>query len=162
MRKSLVILTLLLTAVDPAFSQPTPTPAALPSVALPPELDRVLRDYERAWRARDAAALAELFAENGFVMSNGSPPVRGRAAIRAKYANSGGPLALRALAWATEGKVGYIIGAFGRDAASPDSGKFILALERAGDGRWLIAADMDNSSRRSRVAPTSSPTAPPK
>jgi hypothetical protein len=89
MRKSLVILTLLLTAVDPAFSQPTPTPAALPSVALPPELDRVLRDYERAWRARDAAALAELFAENGFVMSNGSPPVRGRAAIRAKYANSG-------------------------------------------------------------------------
>jgi uncharacterized protein (TIGR02246 family) len=124
------------------------TPVPLPSLALPPELDRVLRDYERAWKAREAAALAALFAENGFVMSNGSPPVSGRAAIREAYANSGGPLALRAFAWATEGKIGYIIGGFGGDAARTDSGKFILALERAADGRWLIAADMDNSNRR--------------
>jgi ketosteroid isomerase-like protein len=162
MGKSLVILTLLLTAVAPAFSQQTPTLPALPSVALPPEFDRVLRDYERAWRARDAAALAALFAEDGFVMSNGRPPVRGREAIRAAYANAGGPLSLRALAWATEGKVGYIIGGFGGEAGSPDSGKFILALKRDGDGRWLIAADMDNSNRRTRVAPTPTPTPLPK
>ena len=142
---------------QPPAVAPTAAPAALPSVALPPELDRVLRDYERAWRGKDPAALAALFAEDGFVMSDGAPPVRGRAAIRAKYANSGGPLALRALAWATEGKVGYIIGAFGSDAASPDSGKFILALERAGDGRWQIAADMDNSSRRPQPPRTPAP-----
>jgi ketosteroid isomerase-like protein len=145
-----------------AQQAPPVTPTALPSVTLPPELDRVLRDYERAWRAKDAAALAALFAEDGFVMSDGAPPVRGRAAIRAKYANSGGPLALRALAWATEGKVGYIIGGFGGEAGAPDSGKFILALKRGDDGRWLIAADMDNSNRRTRVAPTPTPTAPPK
>ena len=30
----------------------------LPSVALPPELARVLTDYEKAWRAHDAARLA--------------------------------------------------------------------------------------------------------
>lgn len=142
----------------------TPTPvAALPSVTLPPELDRVLRDYERAWRAHDAAALAALFAEDGFVMSSGSPPVRGREAIRAKYANSGGPLSLRALAWATEGPVGYIIGGFGGEAGSPDSGKFILALNKGSDGRWLIAADMDNSNRRPQPpqgTPTPTPTAP--
>jgi ketosteroid isomerase-like protein len=145
-----------------ARQAPAVTPTPLPSVALPPELDRVLRDYERAWRARDAAALAALFSEDAFVMGNQSPPVRGRAAIRARYANSGGPLALRALAWATEGKIGYIIGGFGGEVGGPDSGKFILALKRGDDGRWLIAADMDNSNRRTWVAPTPTPTAPPK
>ena len=139
----------------------TPTPAALPSVTLPPELDRVLKDYERAWRAHDAAALAALFAEDGFVMSSGHPPVRGREAIRAKYANSGGPLSLRALAWATEGNVGYIIGGFGGEVGPPDSGKFILALKRGSDGRWLIAADMDNSNRRPQPPPAT-PTPPSK
>jgi ketosteroid isomerase-like protein len=144
-----------------ATARPAP-PAALPSVALPPELDRVLRDYERAWRAHDAAALAALFAEDGFVMSNGNPPVRGREAIRTAYTNSGGPLALRALAWETEGKVGYIIGGFGRQEGSLDTGKFVLALRRAADGRWLIAADMDNSNRRPQpTAPTPTPAPPP-
>lgn len=118
----------------------------LPSVDLPPELDRVLRDYERAWQAKDEDALAALFAEDGFVMSNTRPPVRGREAIRNEYRDAGGALALRALAYGTEGSIGWIIGAFGRDA-SADSGKFILALRRAGDGRWLIAADIDNSNR---------------
>jgi ketosteroid isomerase-like protein len=141
----------------------TTTPATLPSVTLPPELDRVLKDYERAWRAHDAAALAALFAEDGFVMSSGSPPVRGREAIRARYANSGGPLSLRALAWATEGKVGYIIGGFGGEVGPPDSGKFILTLEKGSDGRWLIAADMDNSNRSPRPPPqTPTPTPPTK
>ena len=51
-------------------------PARLPSVVLPAELDRVLRDYERGWRARDAAALAALFTEDGYVHSGGRPPVR--------------------------------------------------------------------------------------
>jgi len=146
----------------PTTARPAPT-AALPSIALPPELDRVLRDYERAWKGHDAAALAKLFAEDGFVMSNGSPPVRGREAIRTAYANSGGPLALRALAYATEGDVGYIIGGFGRQEGSPDTGKFVLALRRAADGRWLIAADMDNSNRRAppRTTPTPTPAPPP-
>jgi len=120
----------------------------LPSVDLPPALDRVLRDYERAWAPRDAAALAALFTEDGFVLSPGKPPVRGRDAIRAAYTGgSGGPLFLRALAYKTDGSVGYIIGAFGRVKGGDDDGKFNLALRRV-KGRWLIAADMDNSNRR--------------
>lgn len=131
---------------------------ALPSIQLPPEVDRVLRDYERAWQARDPAALASLFAEDGFVLSNGRPPVRGREAIRARYEGSGGPLALRALAYATEGPVGYVIGVYAPGAGRDDTGKFVLALRRGAGGRWLIAADMDNSNQRSRPA---SPAAPP-
>jgi len=128
-------------------SEPAPAVGALPSIALPAELDRVLRDYERAWRARDPAALAVLFAEDGFVLANGRPPVRGRDAIRAAYADGGGPLTLRALAYATEGPVGYIIGAYGPGGSGGETGKFVLALRRGGDGRWLIAADMDNSNQ---------------
>jgi ketosteroid isomerase-like protein len=131
-----------------AGGAPPEAPPALPSVALPPALDRVLRDYERAWREKDPAGLAALFADDGLVLASGRPPVRGREAIRQAYGGAGGPLVLRALAYATEGDVGYVIGAFAREAGGEDVGKFVLALRRAPDGRWLIAADIDNSNRR--------------
>ena len=161
MRYLLSVWTLLLFAVAvPALGQ-QPTPIApLPSIALPPALDRVLRDYERGWQARDAAALAGLFAEDGFVLSNGRPPVRGRAAIRAAYADSGGPLALRAFAYSTDGSVGYIVGGFARAAGEPDMGKFVLALRKVA-GRWQIAADMDNGNLSRMTAPTPIPMPAP-
>ena len=137
---------------DARQAPPVPSPP-LPSVQLPPELDRVLRDYERAWQGRDAPGLAALFAEDGFVMSNGQPPVRGREAIRERYAGAGGDLALRALDFRIDGTIGFIIGAFGSAAGSPDTGKFVLALRKGADGRWLIAADMDNGNQRPRTAP---------
>jgi len=149
-------------AQSPARTDSARVPARMPSVALPPALARVLRDYERAWRAGDARAVAALFAPDGLVLSNGRPPARGRQAIEATYAAQGGPLVLRALAFATADTVGYIIGAYGyadrgTPAAAvgqtpvPDLGKFTLTLrrERGGDGRWLIVSDMDNSNGRS-------------
>jgi ketosteroid isomerase-like protein len=123
-------------------------PAQERSIALPPELARVLTDYEKAWSSRDAAGLAQLFADDGFVLSSGSPPVRGRAAIQKHYTGQGGPLALRALAYATDGSVGYIIGAFAQKAGQPDIGKFTLTLRKAADGRWLIVSDMDNGNQK--------------
>ena len=126
----------------------TPAPSPLPSVQLPPPLARVLTDYETAWRARDAAALARLFAEDGFVLSNGVPPVRGRSEIQRHYSGQGGPLALRALAYATDGAVGYIIGGFARREGEADIGKFTLTLRRDARGRWLIVSDMDNGNSR--------------
>lgn len=132
-------------------------PAQLPSVPLPPELDRVLRDYERAWKAGDAAALAALFAEDGFVLPSNRAAVRGRAAIQQAYTGpSGGDLRLRALAYATEGGIGYVIGAYGYGDAPGDVGKFTLTLRRGADGRWLIVSDMDNGN-----APPRRPIVPP-
>ena len=142
---------------SPLDTAPAP---ALPSVPLPPELDRVLRDYERAWGAGDAAALAALFAEDGFVLQGGHPPVRGRTAIEAAYAGQGGgPLRLRALAAAASDTVGYIIGAYGYGDAPGDMGKFTLTLRRAPGGPWLIFSDMDNPSQRPRRP--GGPPAPP-
>ena len=139
----MVLLMLALTVLGQASAA-----GQLPSVQLPPELARVLTDYERAWQQKDAAALAALFAENGFVLSSGVPPLRGRAAIQKHYSDQGGPLSLRALACAAEGSTGYIIGGFSREQGQPDIGKFTLTLHRASDGRWLIMSDMDNGNSR--------------
>lgn len=150
---SLVVVAALLLA-RPSSGQAAGAADTLPTVVLPAELDRVLRDYERAWRARDAAGLAALFTEDGFVLSGGRPPVRGRDAVRAHYEGSGGPLHLRAVAFATSDTVGYIIGTYGATPAEIDAGKFVLALRRARGGPWRIAADMDNPSQPMRKRPT--------
>ncbi len=144
--RTLLILTLLVSSS--AFGQQQETPPAEPSVTLPPELARVLTDYEAAWSKKDPAALAALFAEDGFVLPNGSPPVRGRVAIQKFYTGHGGPLSLRAIAYATEGAVGYILGGYTDTVGKPDIGKFTLTLKKGADGRWLILSDMDNGNRR--------------
>lgn len=119
-----------------------------PSVTLPAPLQRVLTDYETAWRSKDAAALAALFTEDGFVMSNGAPPARGRAEIEKRYQGHGGPLFLRAYAFGTDGAVGWILGGYTGRAGGPDDGKFTLTLRKGPGGRWLINSDMDNSNSR--------------
>lgn len=151
--KWILVLTILMagTAVAAQVDSPVPAeaskPAELPSVELPPALDRVLRDYEAGWRAFDADALAALFSDDGFVLRPGHPPVRGREAIAKTYEGLGGPLHLRALAFEQDGSVAYIIGGYRGRAQGRDSGKFVLALRRDADGNWWITADMDNGNR---------------
>jgi hypothetical protein len=151
-------LSLFLAAASVAEQTPSPSPSpfpsvsptALPSVTLPAPLARVLTDYEAAWGRKDAAALAALFAEDGFVLSSGVPPVRGRAAIERHYTGAGGPLALRAFSYATDGSIGTILGGFARAKGEPDIGKFTLTLVKGPGERWLIQSDMDNGNTRSR------------
>lgn len=148
---ALLTLTALTLSTSTMAQQPPPPPAAAPQepgIELPAELKRVLTDYEKAWAARDAKTLAALFTEDGFVLTNGQPMARGRAAIEARLTGQGGPLALRAIAYAVDGKIGYIIGAFAQKAGAPDAGKFTLTLRRDAAGRWLIVSDMDNGNSR--------------
>lgn len=119
-----------------------------PAVKLPPELSRVLTDYEAAWRGKDAAALARLFTEDGIVLSSGTPMVRGRAAIEKHYQGAGGPLFLSAVAYGTAGERGFIVGRFRtKESGGMDAGKFTLTLRRE-KGKWLIFSDMDNGNGR--------------
>jgi ketosteroid isomerase-like protein len=137
---------------------PSAVPAAeqFPSVSLPPDLDRVLRDYERAWRANNIPGLVSLFTEDGFVLQPGRSPARGHAALSRVYdGQAGGMLRLRALAFASADTVGYIVGAYGYGEGPGDQGKFTLTLRRIG-GRWLIASDMDNGNQSRRSPPPSS------
>lgn len=128
---------------------PQPTVSVLPSITLPPDLDRVLRDYEREWRAGNAAGLGQLFTEDGFV-TRPAGWIRGRSGIVQAYSIAGGDLRLRALAYAADDTVGYIIGGYKygeQPADAQDNGKFVLALRRQPGGRWLIAADIDAPNR---------------
>lgn len=149
-----IVLLALLLGAGPLLAQDTTAPGMaeeLPEVALPPELDRVLRDFERAWRANDVEALAALFAEDGFVLQSNRPPARGRAAIQATYqGQGGGALRLRALAFASGDTTAYIIGGYGYGNQPGDTGKFTLTLRRAPGEAWMIFSDMDNSNARPR------------
>ncbi|AWH51831.1 DUF4440 domain-containing protein [Stenotrophomonas sp. ESTM1D_MKCIP4_1] len=148
-RFAVIFLCAALLAGPAAAQQPTPRP---PDSPLPPDLDRVLRDYEQAWRTGDAKALAALFTEDGWVLQSEHAPVRGRAAIEAAYAGQGSsPLRLRALAHAVEGNIGYIMGAYTYGSNVGDTGKFTLTLQRVADGPWMIFSDMDNTSAPPRA-----------
>ena len=151
LRKSCFITSFVLIVVlqsSRADAQAVPSPAPQPSVELPTALNRVLTDYEAAWSSRDAGALARLFADDGFVLPNGSAPIRGRAEVERFYTGKGGPLSLRAIAFAASGDVGYIIGGYSGKKGEPDSGKFTLTLRKGADGKWLIMSDMDSSNQR--------------
>ena len=137
-----------------AVAAQEPEPAAQPSIDLPSDIARVLRDYEAAWSAGNAAALAQLFTEDGYVLPNGGVPVKGRAAIQRHYTGSGGsPLFLRAFAYGAEGSVGFILGGYAGQQGRPDAGKFTLTLRKERDGRWLIVSDMDSPNRRPARTP---------
>ncbi|MEM7049198.1 MAG: nuclear transport factor 2 family protein [Acidobacteriota bacterium] len=155
-KKGQILLAALLVAAlstIPSFSAPsssstdTAIDQAPATVDLPPELARVLTDYEAAWRARDPQGLAALFTEDGYVLSHGRPPVVGRKAITERYKGSGGDLYLRAFRYQTSGDIGYILGGYTYTEGGEDNGKFTLTLERDSDGHWLIVSDMDNSNR---------------
>ena len=124
----------------------TPTPD-LPSVTLPAALDRVLRDFETQWRAENKQGVAALYTTDGFLLSDGRPPVRGRTAIAAT-SQASGALHLRALSFASEGDLGWIVGGYRWGNETVDAGKFVLLLKRDATGKWLIAADIDNVNRR--------------
>lgn len=141
--KALVALVIALLGLSlPQLTSPLPDE---PSVQLPPDLDRVLRNYEAAWSGPEPAVRARLFSPDGFVLTVGRPPIRGRAAIEKYYSGPGAPLALRAMAYRQDGQVAFIIGGFAREKGQPDRGKFTLTLEKDATGAWLIVSDMDST-----------------
>jgi len=140
-----ILVTLSLGGAAPVDAQaPIDSSGAQPSVDLPADLDRVLRDYERFWRSGEAEALAALFVEDGLIVRSGAW-IRGRAAIQEAYRSASGPLRLRAIEYAADAGVGFIVGAYGYGEQLPveDTGMFVLTLRRAVDGHWLIVSDLD-------------------
>jgi hypothetical protein len=55
---------------------------------------------------------------------------------------------LTAYAYSSSGDVAYIVGGYRYPTTVGASGRFVLALRSGPDGRWLIAADLDNSGPR--------------
>jgi hypothetical protein len=89
--------------------------------------------------------LASLFTQDGFAIQSGSPVRRGRAAIAEGLTKPGGHLILVAHAFFTSGESGHIVGGYRYPHTRGPGGRFLLALRKGADGRWLIAADLDNA-----------------
>src|SRR5688500_3106909 len=100
MRKDVLLITMVLLALAAPAPAQVSDPLGQPPVTLPPPLDRVLRDYEAAWKAGDGQRLAALFTEDGFAMQSGQLPIKGRPGIAGWHTKPGGELELRAFAWA--------------------------------------------------------------
>ena len=141
--------TALLATAGCAAAQAAPS-WPLPTVTLPPELSRVLRDYEAAWKAGDGTALAKVFTADGFILPSGRLPARGTAAIQASHQQPGGDLQLVAFGYATADTVGYLVGGYRYPGTVGPGGKFVLALRKDTAGRWRIAADIENLSQPPR------------
>ena len=139
---------------------PAPAPAqGLPSVKVPADVDRVLRDYEKAWAANDARALAALFAEDGIALPSKQPPARGRDNIARAYSGGGAmPTYLRVIDYRSSGDLATIVGGYGPAGQAADFGKFVLVLRRV-EGRWMIAADIENANMRMGPPPPAAPGA---
>jgi uncharacterized protein (TIGR02246 family) len=148
MKKKILLCSLFALVLNvPAVAQ---TPA---TVSLPAEIDQVLKDYEKAWIAKDTGALAKLFTADGMALPSGQMLAQGEDSIRKAYAPSvGSALNLRAIAFRSSGELAYVIGGWGGATDKPEFGKFVLVLRKV-NGRWMIAADMDNSNMPRR-APT--------
>jgi len=152
MKKRILLGALFTLALNvPALAQ---TPA---TVTVPAEVDRLLKDYEKAWIAKDTGALAKLFTADGMALPSGQMPAQGEESIRKAYSPSvGAPLNLRPVAYHASGELAYVIGGWGGASDKPEFGKFVLVLRKV-DGRWLIAADMDNSNMPRRAPPATQP-----
>ncbi len=148
----------LLAAAAIAFASSAVWAQRLPTVPLPPEIDRVLKDYSRAWEANDPVALSRLFAADGMALPQGQPPALGAESIRKAYSQGAGmPLSLRPIAFGASGDLAYVIGGFGPAADKPEFGKFTLILRRGDSGQWLIVSDMDNSNMPMQPVPVVQP-----
>ena len=146
--RALTLITVLGLPLPASAQAALPGEAAPPGITLPPALDRVLRDYEAAWRDGDGPRLASLFTDDGFAVQSGGPLARGHAAIAGNIKGPGGALQLTAYAYAVDGTVGYIVGGYRYPETTGPGGRFVLALKQGSGGRWLIAADLDNNGPR--------------
>jgi len=123
-----------------------------PEVKVPSDYQAIFDNFSKAYEAKDATAVAQLFTVDGMEMANGRAPIRGRAAIEAFYGRFGGPIVFKAIAFGKSGDVGYIIGEYGPDASSINNNKFVFTLEKV-SGKWLIMSAMSNSNRTPQPQP---------
>jgi len=124
------------------------------------EVAKVLTEYQEAYNRRDAAALADLFAEDGRLLPPNRKMVVGKEAIfRFWRERLGAELSLKTLERRVGGDVAFVIGTYFLRGAA-DTGKFTVCLKRDRDGPWRIASDMWNSDKGEGFIPAAPPPKP--
>ncbi len=106
--------------------------------------------WQSAFDARDSAALAAIYAEDGALMPPNSDTVIGRAAIEAFWADfqaSGIGAEIKDTEVYAHGDDGYTVGVYtvtDAGGATIDEGKYVV-IYRNVDGKWQMHRDIWNS-----------------
>lgn len=115
----------------------------LPTIELPEDLARLLREREKGWN--DKSVLAPLFTEDSLVLDIREHLwIRGRAEVAAYLAeNFARPYRMTPIAYGVDGSSGHIAGYFtrGDGAATRHFGQVLLSLKKGADGVWRIVAE---------------------
>ena len=118
-------------------------PPILPSVQLPPELDRLVSDFGKNWNSK--TGLAPLFAEDSMIVKRDvNNWVKGRRIVSDIWSQTyGEEITLIPISYKIDNSAGYIM-AYIADADTPPTifGQAMIALEKETDGKWRIAGKM--------------------
>lgn len=113
-------------------------------------VEAVLRAYESAYNAHDAAALAHVHATDGGYYVPSGEPIVGREALERFWSRSAGSgLALTLERFESSGDVAWAVGRWSTSngTASTGVGRFVLALRRNPAGTFEIVVDLNNERR---------------
>jgi predicted TIM-barrel fold metal-dependent hydrolase len=114
----------------------------LPAVALPGDLDRLLRAVEKGWN--DKQALAALFTEDSVVFDWRDPHwIKGRDEVTTYLSELfARPYRVTPISYAIDGSAGHVAAYLtrGEGDAAKHFGQTLLAVRKGADGAWRIAA----------------------
>jgi uncharacterized protein (TIGR02246 family) len=117
-------------------------------------------------RAKDAAGIAALFAEDGRLLRENAPPVMGPAAIQASEQQDITESPNAVPNWTTErvevaasGDLAvehgtYSITGLGADGSGSDEGAYVTVFRKV-NGTWMIVTDASVSTRPAEATPAS-------
>ena len=118
------------------------------------DLQNLLNTYASAYRARDAASCAAMFAPNGELHSPYANPARGRAAIEALHRiwtqEEGGGKELTVIDAGSSGDLAWCLATYSEGKVTSD-GTSLNILEREASGNWLIRICSLNSADPQRA-----------
>ena len=115
-----------------------------------PALDKLVVEFEAAFKAKDAAKVASFYAEDAVMMPPNEPSVKGRKAIEAHYANEFKQgftnLDLNPTESAVSGQQAFEAGTSSivLPDGRTDKGKYLVVYKRVG-ADWKLAYDIFNS-----------------
>lgn len=111
------------------------------------------REWNQAEAAKDLDKCVSFYTEDGERFATGSPLIRGAAALRKEWASY--LAAPGSFTWATSkvevarsGDLAYETGTFAsKTPTATTNGKYVLVWKKQNDGKWKVAADIDNPDR---------------
>ena len=112
--------------------------------------DEIRQRWMAAGNAKDAAAIAGLYADDATVMPPNAAAVKGRASIQSFWKGmvdqlTGNVTLTRVGGW-QGGDTGYEAGTYAAMMGTGnDTGKYLITFKKGADGKWLISNDIFNS-----------------